>query len=79
MGSSFELLPVDERIAQYREMADATLVKAQEVEDPHIRARYLNMATGWYALVRDLEAGFPDPEMVTMQADADEQPDSNPE
>ena len=79
MGNSFELLPVHERIQQYREMADATLLKAQQIEDPLLRTRYLTMATSWHALARDLEAGNPDPELIPnpSQAGADKQRNSN--
>lgn len=73
MGNSFELLPVEERVQQYREMADATLLKAQTVEDPEMRKQYLNMAAGWHALAQQLEAGNPDPEampdMMASQSD----------
>jgi hypothetical protein len=62
----FELLLVEERIQQYREMADATLLKAKRTEDPIIRAQFVNMATNWHALALQLEAGHPDSEMSPM-------------
>jgi|KBSSwiStaDraftv2_1062776.scaffolds.fasta_scaffold1144853_1 hypothetical protein len=64
VGHSFELLPVAERVQQYREMADATFLKAQRAEDPNLKTQYLNMAASWHALARELEAGNADPEMV---------------
>src|SRR2546423_737704 len=64
MGHSFELLPVAERVQQYREMADATFLKAQRVEDPGLKTQYLNMASSWHALAQELEAGNPDPEII---------------
>lgn len=45
VGQSFELLPVEERIQQYREFADATFLKAQKVQDAEVRAHYLSLAT----------------------------------
>ena len=64
MGQSFELLPVEERAQQYREMADATFLKAQKVEDAALRAQYLSMATNWHSLAQALEAGISDPELI---------------
>ena len=64
MGHSFELLPVEERVQQYREMADATFLKAQRAEDSAVRTQYLNLAASWHALAQQLEAGNPDPEMM---------------
>lgn len=63
VGRSFELLPVEERVQQYREMADASLLKAQKIGDPQLRSLYINMATAWHALAQQLEAGNPDPEI----------------
>jgi hypothetical protein len=63
MGHSFELLSVEERVGQYREMADATFLKAKKAEDPVVRAQFLDLATRWHALAQELEAGNPDPEM----------------
>jgi hypothetical protein len=63
MGRSFELLPIEERAQQYREMADATFLKAKKADDPEVRARYLELATNWHALAQQLEAGNPDPEL----------------
>ncbi len=63
VGQSFQLLPVEERVQQYREMADASLLKAQKIEDPQLRSLYVNMATAWHALAQQLEAGNPDPEL----------------
>jgi hypothetical protein len=79
MGQSFELLPLEERIQQYREMADATFLKAKKTEDPHLRAEYFHMATAWHALAQELETGTPDPELVpdVPNADLDLQPDPN--
>jgi hypothetical protein len=65
VANSFALLPLDERIQQYREMADATFLKAQKVDDPAIRTRYLDLATQWHALAQQLESGIHDPEMVS--------------
>jgi hypothetical protein len=64
MGHSFALLPVEERAQQYREMADATFLKAQKVEDPALKTQYLNMASSWHALAQELEAGNADPDAV---------------
>jgi len=66
MGQSFELLPVEERIQQYREMADATFLKAKRTEDPFSRAEFMSLASNWHALARQLEAGNPDPELAPM-------------
>ena len=66
MGQSFEFLPLQERIQQYREMADATFLKAKKTEDSDVRAQYMTMATNWHALARQLEAGHPDPECSSM-------------
>jgi hypothetical protein len=65
MGQSFELLPTEERIQQYREMADATFLKAQRADDPLVRARYLELAANWHTLARQLEAGVADPQTMT--------------
>jgi len=62
VGHSFELLPIEERIQQYREMADATFLKAQRAADPEVRTQYFNLATRWHALAQELEGGNPDPE-----------------
>jgi len=64
MGHSFELLPVKERAQQYRDMADATFLKAQKATDPHLREQYLNMASNWHSLAQELEKGNPDPEII---------------
>lgn len=64
VGNSFELLPLAQRVQQYREMADATLLKAQTVQELEMRKQYLNMAAGWHALAQQLEAGIPDPEAM---------------
>jgi hypothetical protein len=64
VGLSFELLPVAERAQQYREMADATFLKAHKLEDPMLRTRYLDLAANWHALAQQLEAGV-DPEAAT--------------
>jgi len=68
MGQSFELLPIQERIQQYREMADATFLKAKRTEDPVLHAQYMNMATNWHALAQQLEAGHLDPEVSPLAA-----------
>ena len=77
MGNSFELLPIEERIQQYREMADATFLKAQRSADPQLRADYLNLAARWHALAQELEDGNHDPEIVPTapKSPADRQPD----
>ena len=79
VGHSFELLPIEERIQQYREMADATFLKAQRSEDPEVRTQYLNLATRWHALAQELEGGNPDPEQFppAQQPAADQQPDTD--
>jgi hypothetical protein len=64
VGQSFELLPIAERAQQYREMADATLLKAQSLEDPLLKSQYLDMATRWHLLAQELEAGNADPEVM---------------
>ena len=61
MGQSFELLPIAERAQQYREMADATFLKAQKLEDPVLRTQYLDMASNWHILATSLEAGHAEP------------------
>jgi hypothetical protein len=73
VGQSFELLPIAERAQQYRDMADVTFLKAQKVEDPELRNRYLKMAASWHALAQQLEAGNGDPEIVpgTMPPESD--------
>ena len=77
VGNSFELLPIEERVQQYREMADATLLKAQTVEEPEVRRRYLTMAACWHALAEQLEAGNPDPEVnLVPGADPDRHADN---
>lgn len=65
VGQSFELLPLAERAQQYREMADATFLKAQKVDDPAVKTQYLNMASSWHALAQQLETGNPDPEVLS--------------
>jgi hypothetical protein len=78
MGQSFELLPVAERVQQYREMADATLLKATKLEDSELREQYLKLATNWHALAQALESGNLDPEVVPeAQAVSNPQPDPN--
>ena len=64
LGQSFELLPIKERIQQYRDMADATFLKAQRIEDPRARKDYLDMASSWHALAQQLELGNSDPEVL---------------
>lgn len=66
MRQSFELLPVEERVQQYREMADATFLKAKRIDDASLSAELLDMATNWHALAQRLEAGHPDPELSSM-------------
>ena len=77
VGNSFELLPLAERVQQYREMADATFLKVQKTEDLLVRTRYLDLATQWHALAQQLEAGMADPEALTglasPEADRQEQ------
>ena len=68
MGFSFELLPLEERVQQYREMADATFLKAQKLQDPELKTRYLDMAASWHALAQQLEEGNTDPEVVVVPA-----------
>ena len=70
MGQSFELLPIEERIQQYREMADATFLKAKRTEDPIIRAQFMSMASNWHALAQQLETGNLDPELSPMVPEA---------
>lgn len=79
MGHSFELLPIEERIQQYREMADATFLKAQKIEDPSLRVQYLDLATRWHALAQELEAGNLDVEdfLPGQTRTMDQRPDSN--
>ena len=79
MGHSFELLPAQERVQQYREMADATFLKAQKVEDPLLRDQYLNMAANWHALAQELEKGKADPEIVPpiLEAIITQQPETD--
>jgi hypothetical protein len=57
MGQSFEMLPVEERALQYRQMADATFLKASKLEDQELRAQYLGLASRWHTLAQSLEAG----------------------
>jgi hypothetical protein len=78
VGQSFELLPLAERVQQYREMADATFLKAQKVEDPAVRSQYLNMATSWHSLAQELEAGITDPELIPSDAVKPGQPAEDP-
>ena len=63
MSQSFELLPIEERSQQYREMAEATFVKAKRTDDPVIRAQLMSMAKSWHALSQELERGNTDPEL----------------
>ena len=63
MGQFFELLPLEERIQQYREMADATFIKANRTDNPILRDEYMTMAINWHTLAQQLEAGIPDPEL----------------
>ena len=72
MGQSFELLSVEERIQQYREMADATFLKAKRTEDPAVRAQYMTMATNWHALAQQLEAGQLDPELSPIASQGED-------
>jgi len=64
MGQSFEMLPVEERAQQYREMADATFLKATKTEDPALREQYLTMSANWHNLAMALEMGNVDPELA---------------
>jgi hypothetical protein len=77
MSHSFELPPLAERIQQYREMADATLLKAQQSENPDLRAHYCNLATRWHALAQQLEEGADDSDMPSYSENtpANSQPD----
>jgi len=64
VAHSFDFLPLRERVQQYREMADATLLKAKTTDDPEISARYLYLATSWHTLAQQLENGCYDPEAI---------------
>ena len=64
MGHSLELLPIQERAQQYRDMADATFLKAQKATDPQLREQYLDLASSWHSLAQELEKGNPDPEII---------------
>jgi hypothetical protein len=71
VGQSFELLPLKERVQQYREMADATFLKAKQTQDPALSEQYMNMAINWHALAQQLEAGSPDPEVSPIPSSGD--------
>ena len=77
MGKCFDLLPVEERVQQYREMADATFLKSKTTQNPVLRGQLMNMATSWHALAQQLEAGNLDPELgpvAPQDANAQEEP-----
>jgi len=77
MGQFFELLPLEERIQQYREMADSTFIKAKRTDNPILRDEYMNMAINWHTLAQQLEAGIPDPESsptIVHARDKDSEP-----
>jgi len=72
MGQSFDLLPIAERIQQYRDMADAMLLKAKATVDPDLVVQFLSMATSWHALAQQLETGNLDPESFPPIPKADD-------
>ena len=57
MGQSFASLPVRKRAQRYREMADAALLNARQMQDPLIRAEYLALAASWHTMAQEIEKG----------------------
>ena len=45
----------EQRLAHYREFAEAALRQAATTTDPVIRADLLSMAAGWHVLIGELE------------------------
>ena len=60
-GRPFQSASRQERAQRYRDMADAAFLKAQRVENPEIRAEFLNLATGWHAMALEIEKGLERP------------------
>jgi hypothetical protein len=62
VGQSFDSLPPPNRARQYREFADAVFLanaaflKAKHAKNDELRVEYLRLATGWRAMVLELEA-----------------------
>ena len=65
MGQLPDSLPPEQRLAHYREFAEAALRQAAMTTDEGIRADLLTMAAGWHLLIGEVEktqgqAGFVD-------------------
>jgi hypothetical protein len=48
-------LPLEQRADHYRRLANETMNKAKEVQDPEKRAGFLTMASGWHAMAIEIE------------------------
>ena len=55
MAQSLDLLPPEQRLARYRDFAEAALRQAAMTTDPGIRGDLLTMAAGWHVLIAELE------------------------
>lgn len=55
MGQLLDSLPPEQRLAHYREFAEAALRQAALTTDQVIRADLLSMAAGWHLLIGELE------------------------
>ena len=55
MGQLLDALPLDQRLARYRELAEDALRRAAMTTDPSIHADLLSMAAGWHLLLGELE------------------------
>lgn len=48
-------LPLEERIAHYRQYAQEAMEKAASIADQDLRTGFLNMAAGWHTLADEIE------------------------
>jgi hypothetical protein len=54
-GQTHDSLPLDARVARYRQYASAALRRAAETTDTELHARYLSTAASWHTLASELE------------------------
>jgi len=55
VGPSFTLLPVRQRLVQYRQLSEDALHRAHASTDREVRAGLLNLAAGWCFLAEEVE------------------------
>ena len=55
LGQLLEELPLDQRLARYRELADEAIYRASTAHERAVRADFLAMAAGWRVLAGEIE------------------------